>query len=167
MLNLSCQLALGCVKLEILSLSLSKTEAIYLEGTEVCPRRQSHLIKVIPHWNIHPLLGPLLVSWLKDGQICPSVGQEQLISWQVWYLSFCFQFRGVSWRGIDIQQSSARPQNVHNEKILEMINQYGAHCLRVILTNGFKGQARRQVKNVTKFSPCSTLPIHFASCTIR
>lgn len=35
--NLSCQLALGCLKLEILSLSLSKTEVIYLEGTKVCP----------------------------------------------------------------------------------------------------------------------------------
>lgn len=68
--DLSCQLALGCVKLEILSLSLSKTEAIYLEGTEVCPWRQSHLIKVTPHWNIHPLIGPLLVRWLKDGQTC-------------------------------------------------------------------------------------------------
>lgn len=68
MCNLSCQLALGHVKLEILALSLSKTEAIYLEGTEVCPWRQSHLIKVTPHWNIHPLIGPLPVSWPKDGQ---------------------------------------------------------------------------------------------------
>lgn len=67
--------------LKILSLSLSKTEVIYLKGNEVCPWRQSHLIKIIPQGNTHSLIWPLLVSWPNNGQTGHSSTQWHKDNW--------------------------------------------------------------------------------------